>query len=76
MRAAFDQKEQEINEVNLQVENLRERLALQSSNRNMEQEKVLKCTQEILTLKAVLTKTEGQLEQLRVEFQEVNENHR
>lgn len=69
MRAAFDQKEQEINEVNLQVENLRERLALQSSNRNMEQEKVLKCTQEILTLKAVLTKTEGQLEQLRVEFQ-------
>ena len=76
MRAAFDQKEQEINEMNLQVENLRERLALQSSNRNMEQEKVLKCTQEILTLKAVLTKTEGQLEQLRVEFQEVNENHR
>ena len=69
MRAAFDQKEQEINEMNLQVENLRERLALQSSNRNMEQEKVLKCTQEILTLKAVLTKTEGQLEQLRVEFQ-------
>ncbi len=58
LKATVEEKEQEISEVRLEVEDLRERYEIETNNRILNEDKVLRCTQEIFSLKCAVTKLE------------------
>jgi chromosome segregation ATPase len=75
MKAVIDEKEQEISEMHMEIKELRERYETETSQRMAEQDKALKCTQEIFSLKCTVSKLEGEKQQLEDEMDSMDAEH-
>lgn len=58
LKATISDREQEITEVKIEVEDLRQRYETETSNRMLSEDKVTRCNQEIMAQRSLIEKIE------------------